>query len=269
MAEHSQNGWLVVGKSACDQGPFQGALFPNGILAGDVTVIARWQLARYAREVEPVVPGTCWGWFVKPIEGTATISNHASATAWDINADQHNMGDQASKSMSSSQIAACRAIVADSHGTLRWGGMYTGRPDPMHWEIIGTPAQVAAFAEIIRSGGDNMLVKKGDTGEGVKFWQYVLLDLGYSKVVIDGVYGPVMEAAVNDYRHKTANANATTAISGWTAWSLLTTVMVKRAGKNGAPGTPGKDGAPGAPGKDGTLTGALTVTGGTLTVRAG
>lgn len=142
----TQNGWPIVGKDRCDQGPFQGVLFPNGILAGPVATIARWQLARYEATVEPLIPGACWGWFVKTIEGSAVKSNHGSATAWDINATRHFMGRPASASMTDRQITACRAIVAQAGGVLRWGGDYRGRPDPMHWEIIGTPAAAAAFA---------------------------------------------------------------------------------------------------------------------------
>lgn len=149
MTRHSQNGWPVVGKSDCDQGPFQGVKFPNGILAGDVAKLARWQLQRYAATVEPLKSGTCWGWYDKLIEGSSTISNHASATAWDVNADAHPMGTPASRTMSPAKIAACRAIVKASRGTLRWGGDYSGRPDPMHWEVDASPAEVHAFVKTL------------------------------------------------------------------------------------------------------------------------
>lgn len=160
---NSQNGWPVVGKSSCDQGPFGGVTFPNGILKGDVAVIARWQLARYEDTVEPLIQGECWGWFVKPIEGSNVISNHSSATAWDINATQNPMGVPAARSLSTGQIAACHAIEAASHGTLRWGGDFT-RPDPMHWEIVGSRAQVGAFAAVIRNQQeeDDMIVTLDD-----------------------------------------------------------------------------------------------------------
>lgn len=147
----SQNGWPIVGKSACDQGPFHGVTFPNGILAGDVAYVARWMLEQYAATVEPIVQGTCWGWFVKVIEGTATASNHGSATAWDVNADQHVMGTPASASFTTAQIRACHDIVDYADGVIRWGGDYTGRPDPMHWEINKNAAAVKALANKIRS----------------------------------------------------------------------------------------------------------------------
>ena len=142
----SQNGWPIVERDRCDQGPFHGVRFPNGILAGPVATVARWQLDRYVATVEPLIAGACWGWFVKPIEGSQVASNHGSATAWDINATRHVMGRPASASMTARQITACRAIVAQSGGVLRWGGDYRTRPDPMHWETIGDRPAVAAFA---------------------------------------------------------------------------------------------------------------------------
>lgn len=152
MAKLSQNDWPVVAKSACDQGPFQGVTFPNGILAGDVATIARWQLMRYEQLVEPLRPGTCWGWFVKQISGSDDISNHASATAWDINADQYPLGAETTKVMSAKKIAGCDQIVRESGRLLRWGGRYSGRKDVMHWEINAGKAAVAEFASEIRAG---------------------------------------------------------------------------------------------------------------------
>jgi peptidoglycan hydrolase-like protein with peptidoglycan-binding domain len=130
-------------------------------------------------------------------------------------------------------------------------------------------------------GVDEMLVRKGDQGEEVKFWQYVLADTGNSPGDIDGDYGPKMEAAVNASRKRfSATATATASITGWHGFRLLAALADKRAGadgapgKNGAPGAPGapgKDGAPGAPGapgKDGVFTGTLEVTGGRFTAAA-
>lgn len=273
----SQNGWPVVEKSACDQGPFEGVTFPNGILKGDVATICRWQLRRYRALVEPLVNGTCWGWYAKNIEGSSTISNHASATAWDINADQHPMGPPTSSNMTQKEIDGCRQIVRESEGTLRWGGDYSSRPDPMHWEINDDANAVARFADKIREGnvpsgeGDMMLPAKGDSGEHVKFWQHTLNDLGYSPGTVDGHYGDNTEKAVNKHRAD-HDQGPLPYISGWHGFVILRDQAKKYAGKNGTNGTNGKDGAPGkdgkdgAPGKDGVLTGDLTVLGGNLQV---
>jgi Putative peptidoglycan binding domain len=122
----------------------------------------------------------------------------------------------------------------------------------------------------VRGTGGDMLVKKGDSGEEVKFWQYVLADLGYSPGDIDGDYGAKTEAAVNKFRADN-NAGPTPSITGWCGMALLRKMMDKRAGKDGAAGKAGAPGAPGkdgAPGQDGTFSGTLEITGGTITARA-
>lgn len=115
--------------------------------------------------------------------------------------------------------------------------------------------------------GDEMLVKKNDQSEEVKFWQYVLGDLGYGPIMgaVDGVYGDKMEAAVNAHR-KALGQGPISYISGYHGFAMLREMMNKRAGK---PGAPGKDGVDGAPGKDGVLSGTLVITGGNLEVEAG
>jgi hypothetical protein len=202
----SQNGWPIVSKSACDQGPFMGVKLPNGILAGDVATIARWQMRLYSERVEPLKAGTCWGWFVKVIEGTTTHSNHGSATAWDLNADQHPMGTPAHATMGAEEIAECDEIVRLADGVLRWGGRYTGRPDPMHWEIVGTPAETHAFATKIRKADRPVeeitfdvtypLLGEGDDDnlrDGYDVIRRIQRQLG---ITADGVWGPKTSAAL-------------------------------------------------------------------------
>ena len=124
------------------------------------------------------------------------------------------------------------------------------------------------FLDLVRAElepEDDMLIKKGESGEEVKFWQYVLGDLGYNPGTVDGVYGPQTEAAINKYRADTVKAGPITYLSGWQAFNMLRTMMDRRAGK---PGKDGHDGTDGVDGKDGVLTGTLDVTGGQLTVKA-
>jgi hypothetical protein len=145
----SQNGWTIdVDGDRQDRGPIEGVEFPNGVLAGDVAVIFRHLVGRLSREVERIIPGTCWGWFVKTIEGSTTPSNHGSGTAIDYNATRHPMG--ARNTYSTGQQAKIRAILADLDGVVRWGGDYSGRPDDMHFEIVKGAAAVRALASKIR-----------------------------------------------------------------------------------------------------------------------
>lgn len=211
----SQNGWNVATKAQCDQGPFHGATFPNGILAGDVAAIARWQLDRYAATVEPIHPGQCWGWYVKKIEGSDTVSNHASGTAWDINAETHVMGAAPSASFTPAQIAACRAIVAAAGGVLRWGGDYSGRKDGMHWEIIGSHAAAAAFAKSITRKVTMTKIttawpalQQGDRDQLLPGYDNITRWQRITGATDDGIWGPATTAAIAKFC-KIAESHAT------------------------------------------------------------
>jgi hypothetical protein len=210
VTRHSQNGWPVVAKSACDQGPFAGVRFPNGILAGDVAVIARWQLERYEATVEPLVAGECWGWYDKVIEGSSTISNHAAACAWDINARKYPMGQPRARLMPAAKITACHAIIATAGGVLRWGGDYTGRPDVMHWEVVGTPAEAHAFANTLRKAAQPVetvtfsvsypLLGEGDDDNLRPGYDVIRRVQRELKITDDGVWGPKTSAALGAKR---------------------------------------------------------------------
>lgn len=151
---NSQNGWPVVGRSAVTDRAVHGVEFPNGWLKGDVDTVFTYLIARLNSEVEPIRKGWCWGWFVKEIEGSNTISNHASGTAIDYNAPAHPMGKR--NTYSESRRARIRKILSDLDGVVRWGGDYTGRPDDMHFEIHANRSKVGQVADWIRAQEDDV-----------------------------------------------------------------------------------------------------------------
>lgn len=127
-------------------------------------------------------------------------------------------------------------------------------------------------------GGD-MLIRQGDTGEQVMFWQRLMNYIGYSVGDVDGDYGPKMAAAINKFRRVVGGATADISyLSGWQAWTMLANAIGKLAREQVADalselpapkdGAPGKDGEPGRDGRDGVLSGILTITGGTFTAVA-
>ena len=124
--------------------------------------------------------------------------------------------------------------------------------------VTALEASTATWGLIEKFGGDMELnlPKRGDKGEAVTEFQYLLSELGYPTAQ-DGDYGPKMETSVNAYR-KAFGQGAAPYISGWHAFHMRRALTQKYAGK---PGAPGKDG------KDGTLSGRLTVTGGQLDVQ--
>lgn len=76
-----------------------------------------------------------WGYAERPIRGSAVLSNHASGTAIDLNATRWALGSSPSVNLNPGQIDTVRRIVGATGGVVRWGGDYTGRKDPMHFEI--------------------------------------------------------------------------------------------------------------------------------------
>ena len=162
---NSQNGWPVATGGQQDRGALvRDVTVPNGVLAGDVAVVFRWLAAEYDARVERLQKGECWGWFVKTIEGSSTISNHASGTAVDFNAPDNPMGQGTTKrSLTAKQIDTCHALERESGGVLRWGGDFS-RNDPMHWEIDAGRTAVAAFARKIKE------TKMADLTDADKKW---------------------------------------------------------------------------------------------------
>src|SRR5690606_34921728 len=67
-----------------------------------------------------------------------------SGTAIDYNATRHPNGRRGT--WTPAQVAEIRRILAELGGVVRWLADATGTPDEMHFEIKGTPAQVAAVA---------------------------------------------------------------------------------------------------------------------------
>lgn len=173
----SQNGWPVVTRDSVTDRAVLGVEFPNGWLKGDVDVIFTYLINRLHHEVEPLDNGGCWGWFVKPIEGSTTISNHASGTAIDYNAPAHPMGVR--NTYSEAKRAKIRKILADLDGAVRWGGDYTGRPDDMHFEIHATRSAVGRVADWIREQEDDMALTEAQTKAAAKEAIIEVLAEGY------------------------------------------------------------------------------------------
>lgn len=154
---NSYNGWPGI-TSASDPRlttiePVPGRRFR--VRAGDVATIFTHLIRRYHNEVEPIDQGVLddWSYAYRAVRGSTTLSNHASATAVDLNATKHPFRTSASQNMTPGQIAACRKLVADFAPVIRW----IEGSDPMHWEINymsrgGTVGNVEAVARRLRAG---------------------------------------------------------------------------------------------------------------------
>lgn len=105
-------------------------------------------------------PDWTWSFACRNIAGTRVASNHSSGTAVDINAPRNPMG---SRSWHAARAGKHRpfglAVVTDipervirlwEEQNFRWGGRYT-RPDTMHFEFMGTPAEAKRRNLALRS----------------------------------------------------------------------------------------------------------------------
>jgi len=157
---HSQNGWPAF--HTAEAGNFvRFTVAGRGFWAAnaDVAVVAGEFLRRFDAEVEDLVrPGEVlndWSFADRMVRGsTADVSNHGSATAWDVNSDHHPLG--VAGTFSTAEARAIRAIIRSitddaNLPVLRWGGDYHGRKDEMHIEVIANAARVKQAANKIRS----------------------------------------------------------------------------------------------------------------------
>ena len=88
----SQNLWSVIPSSTS---PLLTTIpkIIGKVRAGDVATIFTYLIARFDAEVEDVDAGQDdWGYAYRAIRGATSISNHASATAVDLNATRHPLG---------------------------------------------------------------------------------------------------------------------------------------------------------------------------------
>lgn len=156
----SQNGWAAVESST---GLIPLRWVTGRVVPGDVHAILDRLAARFDAEVESIDKASSWGWAHRPVRGAVALSNHASGTAVDFNAPRHPLGR--SGTFSPAQIRALRPILAELAPVVRWGGDYPGRKDEMHFEIVGTPTQVAAVASRLRGSGTSAARPTPSTSE--------------------------------------------------------------------------------------------------------
>jgi len=113
-----------------------------------------------------VRPGETWGMACRAVRGTNTASNHSWGLAVDINAPANPMASADWHRRNANRLTSTRPfglqIVTDLTETAvtlwetagwRWGGRYQNRPDPMHFEFMGTPSAAAKITGELTHGG--------------------------------------------------------------------------------------------------------------------
>lgn len=167
-----------------------------------------------------LVKGRCGGYNCRPIGGTSSPSNHSWGLAVDINWHKNPM-----RRPLTTDLPEWLPPVWGRYG-FAWGGRYSGTPDPMHFEFMGTPADADAMTALaVREllgkapapppklpapsprpapSPGHPVLRRGAQGTAVRELQTVLARwYPVLRLRVDGVFGPATEAAV---RHLQRNA---------------------------------------------------------------
>jgi peptidoglycan hydrolase-like protein with peptidoglycan-binding domain len=117
---------------------------------GDVSVVllhfAKW----FDQNIEPLTKKDTGGYNPRFIEGTKTLSNHASGTAEDLRWNKHPRGKK--NTFTAGQQDKIRKQLKFYEGVIRWGGDYKNIVDDMHFEINKGLAEVARIAKKCKAG---------------------------------------------------------------------------------------------------------------------
>lgn len=154
----SQNGWTAL-PSARYSGPLPrlrrwfipGTNVSLPLRDGSAGFTLVHAILWWHEKVEPIDQGIPddWGYAPRPIRGYMTgLSNHASATAADVNATRHPLGVPTFRTFTARQVAKLRARMTWHlyRGVIRWGGDYRSRPDAMHLELVKPLGEVEKVA---------------------------------------------------------------------------------------------------------------------------
>lgn len=148
MTQVSQNGWPAsADRNAIHVKNYivDGANQHLAVAEGAAPVLCAFA-KEYNLLVTPLnAPGTVfddWAYGCGDNRGIGAMdSNHASGTAIDLNATKHIQGGTVSGYTPPQEKEI--HLLCTKYG-LRWGFDYHQNKDPMHFEIVETPAQVAA-----------------------------------------------------------------------------------------------------------------------------
>lgn len=203
----SQNGWPLSPARSLRAVP--GADVRLIVADGPAGDLLIYVAQEFNKRVEKLAGLDNGGYNLRKIAGTDVWSNHASATAIDLEWLEHPFG--ARGTFTKDQVAEIRKILSEVSYAVGWGGDYRGSGvDEMHFEIVETPANVAKAAAALTAPKPEVVptttpspkptIQTGSEGEDVKLVQRFLgipqSEPGY------GHFGPKTETAVREYQRR-------------------------------------------------------------------
>jgi hypothetical protein len=146
-------------------------------------------------------PDWSWGFACRAIRGTTRPSNHSWGLAIDLDAPTNPM-QSGVRPPGRNTMPANAAAIAARYG-FRWGGTYTSRPDPMHFEFVGTLADAKARAAKLpgpsapAAPASRPTLRIGSRGPAVRELQQRIGGL-----TADGIFGPKTGTAVRAFQRR-------------------------------------------------------------------
>lgn len=214
----SQNGWIANDPSRVSRrtvpGTNVGITVHNGV-SGDLLLEVAAQFDRYVQDIDNARGALDdWGYAERPIRGATALSNHASGTAIDLNATRWSLGSLPSVNLNAGQIQRVRQIVSATQGVVRWGGDYSGRKDPMHFEINNgrSEADCATALSKLRGNAAPTVItgawtsgtycQYGDKGDRVSNLQKFMTRVfpKYNTYTATGLYGDQTKAGIAQFQ---------------------------------------------------------------------
>jgi hypothetical protein len=218
-----------------------------------------------------VLPGQTWGAACRKIAGTNVWSNHAWKLAVDLNApsnpyasaDWHRRNARGTRPFGLAIVCDIpEALIRlwEDHG-FRWGGWYKTKPDPMHFEFMGSPADAASITARLRAflAGNGqpappparppaqvpvpktarLLWPTLSTATRASRPHHTSLCQQVTGAGVDGDYGPATRDHVRAYE-RAAGFTADGVVDARTAWRIIQNVL-RDLGLYGGPldGDPG------------------------------
>lgn len=229
MTRYAQNGWTAVEPSQVLSKLSNFPYVTGKVRKGDALTIFTHLAEWYEKEIEPIRKAWSWGYNYRVVRNGVSLSNHAAGMAVDFNAPKHPLGVRGT--FSASQRNKIVSKMKAWGGVVRWGGIYSGRADEMHFEIIGSAKQVRALANSLNGAKPAPKPPKPQTGKypaiattvdtRTDAW-YVLMgksgfkdksstvrrqkwlrELGYYSGKVDGKWGPATAKALQAFlKHK-------------------------------------------------------------------
>lgn len=156
---------------------------------------------------------TTGGFNYRKIAGSDRYSCHAYGLAVDINWQLNPVTRDGSIKTNFKESTINKILnikTQDGLPIFRWGGNYNSYKDPMHFEIFVTPEELDKGIirenfdqrEYIKLGLSTNPLRKGSKGSAVAYIQQLLNEVNNAKLVADGDFGNLTQAAVLIFQKK-------------------------------------------------------------------